>query len=721
MKLTQENIIKVLEVVARQGATTKEMLAALAQKKRRKAQLRKILKELTRCKICKKHNNRYYLEAQPESSSALAKATKKKPPYRSGKSKKNLATLGLVLYRSPHPVIYSLGQQKEMKIARGSLNTALHGDLVRYSLVRGKQGENEADIAELIERRITCLKGSVHSEKKGRLIFVPDNPHGPKQYRVHNSVDVKKDEQLAAWLDVSKQALNNRSAEGSVRLIPPGMPQSSPILSDILATNKIPKHFPESVINACRSLPNSVRYEKSSQREDLRELPFVTIDGEDAKDFDDAIYAVQEGQNYRIWVSIADVADYVSPGTAIDREAFCRGTSTYLPGLVFPMLPETLSNGLCSLKEGLNRKTVTNECLIDKRGKTIFSRVYPSLCRIACRLTYPAVDGLYESGTIKTRKGFPKMQEQLLLYREISFLLRKRRIKAGFIDFQLPETGFKYDRENRIIGLVKSHQSVAMQVIEQFMLLANENVAVFCEQHKLPIVWRNHSQPLPEKLKRLQNLLWNNKIKVSSLATGKDFNQVMELIKTVPEKDFLEYAMLRSMSLAVYETKRAGHFGIASEYYCHFTSPIRRYPDLLVHRALKNFFKDRQAQPIPDYVAATSSDRERLATGAERAATRFFKLYFLADRIGELFAAKICGFINAGIFVEIESPYVEGFVHFSTIRDDHYEFDEEHQCILGRENHTRFTIGKKLTVLLTRLDWGNLSPEFDWICWNDAL
>lgn len=721
MKLTQENVLKVLEATAGRGATAKEILAALAQKKRRKTQLRKILKELTKSNCCHKQNNRYYLEAHLQSALPAAKVSQRKAGNRHGKSRKNLATLGVVLFRSSSPVVYGFDKKKEWMVARDSLNVALHGDWVRFSLVRSKRGEQAASIIEVIERRINCLKGDVYSEKKGRWSFVPVIPHGPKQYRVLNLITLPKDQSCAAWLDLPQHALNNRNAEGTARLIPPDLPRNSPILNDILATNKIAQRFPDSVNKEGRALPKSVRLEADSRREDLRQLPFVTIDGEDAKDFDDAIYAQAEGEYYRIWVSIADVADYVFPGTAIDREAFCRGTSTYLPGLVFPMLPEALSNGLCSLKAGLNRKTVTNECLIDKRGKTVFSRVYPSMCRIACRLTYPAVDQLYETGTIRSRKVFPKLREQLLLYRDISQLLRKRRIRAGFIDFQLPETGFKYDRDNRIVDLLKVYQSASMQVIEQFMLLANENVAVFCEQQKLPIVWRNHAQPLPEKLKRLQHLLWNNKIKVSSLATGKDYNRVKEQIKTVPEKDFLEYAMLRSMSLAVYETKRAGHFGIGTEYYCHFTSPIRRYPDLLVHRALSNYFQERPAQPIPDYVAATASERERLATSAERAATRLFKLFFMVDRIGEEFTAKISGLISAGIFVELDLPYVEGFVHFSTIHDDHYEFDEQHQCILGKERHTRFTIGKKLTVLLTRLDWTNLSPEFDWICWKEAL
>lgn len=721
MKLSQQNVFRILEAVGDRGATSKEILVALAQKKKRKAQLRKLLKVLLKNKVCQKHNNRYYLV---NDSSAITKekaGRTTRSTVNTSRKKKSNHFLGQVFYRSRKFVIYSYTDAKEYNLVRAGDNGLLHGDLVIFNLRKSKQGEAAADVIELRDRRITGLKGKVHAEKKGRLVFVPNHPLGRREFDVTNKITLQKGHQAEAWLNIGSSILANRKPAGEVRLISEKSLYENPILENILIRNKIPTKFPRSVQAESQLFPNAVRVNKKDKREDLRGLPFLTIDGADAKDFDDAIYAKREGNNYRIWVSIADVASYVLPGSAIEREAFSRGTSTYLPGKAYPMLPEVLSNGLCSLKEGVNRQTLTCECLIDKNGKTKTCRIYESLNKIACRLTYSEVDTYFDTSKIKQKKGFESLNDQLTLYQEIAEILRKRRVNSGFINFHLPETRFHYDKKGNIVDLQKSYQTSAMKVIEQFMLLANENVAKFCAQNKLPIVWRNHPQPLPEKLDLLMKLFWNNKIKLATLSSGKDFNQAMELVKKSPQKDFLEYAMLRSMSLAVYETHRGGHFGIASEYYCHFTSPIRRYPDLLVHRAIKNHLSARKPVKIPEYVAATASDREKLSTAAERASHRFFKLYFMADRIGSFYQARISGMIHSGIFIEIDRPYVEGFVSFATVQDDHYEFDEERQCILGKDLKTKYTIGKRLKVLLTRLDWNNLSPEFDWICWSDQV
>lgn len=732
MKLNQENVFKFLETVSEKGATSKEILSALGQKSRKKAQLRKILKVLSRDKICFKNNNRYFLRepSEPTTPADHDPISKKRPlkkprpiiraeSERKTRNKNHL--LGKVIFENQGKSVYSFDFQKDFRLNKRDKEIYLHGDLVSFAIQKNRQSGEMATIVEMLRRRISCLRGDAHLEKKGRLVFFPDNKKGPRQYGVVNSVALGKNRQRKAWLDISKNTFHNRKPEGTVRLIDEENPQRSELLEEILATNNIPTRFPESVLKACQTLPQNVHFEAKDSRRDLRKYPFVTIDGEDAKDFDDAIYAEQEGENYRIWVSIADVAAYVPPGSVIDREAFSRGTSTYLPGIAYPMLPKALSNGICSLKEGVNRKTITCESVIDQKGKTLSFEVYPSFNKIACRLTYKKVDEFYETGQLKSRKIFPDLNQYLELYKTISRILRNRRIKAGFIDFCLPETKFVYDKEGQITDIFKIYQSVAMQVIEQFMLLANENVAKFCNRHKLPIIWRNHPPPQPDKLEKLKKLLWNNHIQVSSLKSGKDYNLLMKTIEDNPDKDFIETSMLRSMSLAIYETKRLGHFGIASEFYCHFTSPIRRYPDLMVHRALRNHFNGKKSYKIQEYIASTASDRERLATNAERSAVKFHKLWYMASYIGEIYEAKIVGMIHSGVFIEIEHPYVEGFVPFATIHDDLYEFDEDAVCIRGTRRKTRYTFGNKLQVLLTRLDWGNLSPEFDWICWRESV
>ncbi|MBU2512174.1 VacB/RNase II family 3'-5' exoribonuclease [bacterium] len=720
MKISQENIYRLLESAAERGLTVKEMLINMDQKKKRKAVVRKALSTLTKKKACYKRDNRYYLLDQPAKASRSIQKSAPVSLSKSNRSRKRRKNefIGIVICRNRSATLYSFDHQSEFNIVKSNIRDYLHGDLVRFSVSSENVEEKSASLLEIIDRKITQLKGNLHIGKKGKLVFKPNGEYVLREFNVTNSLTIKNEGE-PAWLEITSFSKDKKHPEGKARLIKEDDIYQNPVLENILIANKIPTRFPEKVLDASSLLSKDVRLNKNSARVDLRNLPFVTIDGEDAKDFDDAIYAVKEGEKYKIWVSIADVDQYVPQGSAIDKEAFCRGTSTYIPGKVFPMLPESLSNGVCSLKEGVNRNTLTCEMVVDKKGNTHSTKIYTSINKIACRLTYTAVDHYYATNWIKQRKSFQSLSAHLDLYREIMNILRKMRISKGFINFQLPETKFDYDKKNRITDISKVYQTEAMQVIEQFMLLANENVAQYCERHRIPIVWRNHPQPLPEKRKQLQNLLWNSNIKVTAMNSGKDYNVALDLVKNSPEKDYLEYSVLRSMSLAVYEIERKGHFGLSATHYCHFTSPIRRFPDLLVHRALKCYLKGKKPPVIPEYMAATSSGRERLATVAERSCSKFFKLDFMSDRIGDLFEVKITGFVHSGIFVEVDSPYVEGFVPLKTIFDDRYEYDEENQCIRGRKNRLKFKIGDRLKVMLTNLDIRNLSSEFNWICWQE--
>ncbi len=719
MKISQENIYRVLEGVSDKGATVREILAAMGQKKKRKTQLKKVLKLLSRNRVCYKRNNRYYLHDQPAPVSGRgSKRNHIHPNIRNGTTGKN-ENLGMIIGFGRNRVIHSFQDLVQYPISKGNLRDLLQGDVVRFAVISGKGAADSAGLVGLVERRVRHLKGILQTNRKGQVVFLAKSGGFKHKFNVTNSDRFKRISNTPAWLDLSGQVMNRSLPEGSARLIKDENDDLNRSLDEILTLNKIPSRFPPKVQKASLSHPKSVRFDPKAGRKDLRSFPFVTIDGEDARDFDDAVYAKQEGDHYRIWVSIADVDAYVPEGSLLDREAFCRGTSTYLPGKVYPMLPESISNGICSLKKGVNRKTLTCEILIDNQGKNHYCRIYTSMSRIACRLTYTAVDRFYETGFIKQAKSNSDLPDLLGVFRKTATLLRNKRTRAGYIDFQLPEPHFIFNNDNRIVAIEKEYQSEAMRVIEHLMLLANENVALYCQRNKIPIVWRNHAQPLREKREELSKLFWNRQIKISSLRTGRDYNKALEAIKNSKEKDFLEVAMLRSMSLAVYETENRGHFGIAFSHYCHFTSPIRRYPDLLVHRAIKKHLKGIKPDRIPDYMATTSSDRERLATAAERAAVKVYGLAFMSDRIGELFSARVSGLIHKGMFVEIESPYVEGFVPLFTIRDDNYEFDADLVCLYGRKSKNRISIGTRLQVLLTSLDWKNRTPEFDWICWQE--
>ncbi|MCP4295380.1 MAG: VacB/RNase II family 3'-5' exoribonuclease [Proteobacteria bacterium] len=498
-------------------------------------------------------------------------------------------------------------------------------------------------------------------------------------------------------------------------------PSEEKAILNVLWDHKVPQKFQKAILVDCDKFPRRVFYSKSDSRTDLRDLQFITIDGEDAKDFDDAIYGERQGTGYRIWISIADVAEYVRENSRIDKEAFARGTSVYIPGTVYPMLPEALSNHLCSLKAGVNRKTLTCEIVLDDQCEVKGTKIYESLVKIKHRLSYEQVDAFFETGDLQSRTDFSSLSNNILLYKEIAEKLSHKREKRGSINFSLPENKFVFDKQGKITDIKKSFQTLANRLVEQFMLEANENIGKFCDRNALPIMWRNHAHPMPEKTKDLKSLFWQYKQKLPKLETSFDFNKILSRIKNSVHKDILEYSLLRSMSQARYETERLGHFGLAATHYCHFTSPIRRYPDLVVHRALKNLIHDRKRGLLSANIPVHCSNREREAIKVERKVVKFKKALFMEDKVGNTYDLKVSGLNWNGIFVETSNPYVEGFIHLSAISDDHYKYNEENQTIEGKNTGKKITFGITLTGKLQRINWKNLSPEFSWVCWRRSF
>jgi ribonuclease R len=589
MKLTTENIHRLLLQSYPDGLTVKELLLASGQKKSKKTLARKCLKNLARKALCKKINNRYF---------TLTKITSRKnqpdtPQYRQGRTAKRST----------------------------------------YQPSKSKVIDEE------------------------RLIF------------------------------------------------------------NFLHKHKVGLKFPPSVLAECKKIPRKVYQLKSEPRVDLRDLKFITIDGEEARDFDDAIYAEKDGNGYKVWVTIADVAEYVLPESKLDKEAFARGTSVYLPDRVYPMLPEVLSNGLCSLKAGLNRKTLTCEIRLDENCKPVKTKIYESLVRIAQRLSYPQVDNFLQSGELEIRADKNYLEEKLLLYDEIAQKLASQRKLRGAINFTFPEDYFIFDNAGKVKDVKKKFQTRSNRLIEQFMLEANENIGKFCELNGLPILWRNHAPPPKTKIDDLKALFWHYREKVPKLTTGLDFNRVLAKVRSTPYRDILNYSLLRVMSQACYETHRIGHFGLAATHYCHFTSPIRRYPDLLVHRALKNHLHQRRENIIFEFVPLHCSRREREAVMVERKSSKLKKALLMQDKTGTNYPLKVSGLHWKGIFVEIEHPYVEGFLPYRTMEDDHYIYDETAQLVSGERKGRKISYGDSLNGTLQRIDWKNMCPEFSWNSW----
>ena len=721
MKITQQNIRMLLQTNAEKGLTENELLQRLNQKKKKQALLKKALARLIRTDQCLKLNQRYFL--QPKSPT---KPKRRKPTpeigqrSKSSRSKHPKTVNGVVLYKSNKQTVYSFSEDEEFDLDREHATNLFHGDLVRYKLMHSANNQSIAYITSVVERKIKTIIGKIKSSRKKQSIVAPINRiRFPWDFVTRSTLAKEMHPGDNIALAVTNYPGRNRLPEGKIIGRLSKNLFEMPAMNDILAQKRILTRFPEKVQKAAVKIPMRVVLKKTESRTDLRDIPFITMDGKDAQDFDDAIFAEKQQNKYRLWVSIADVADYVKPGTTIDNEAQMRGTSTYLPGAVFPMLPEMLSNGLCSLKTGLNRKTITCEMLIDESGKELEFKIYESMIRVSNRLTYEAVDEFYEIGSFTTGNSTSDLTEKLNLYRKIALVLEKKRKKRGAIEFNLAEAQYEYDKENNIVDIRKRFQTTARRVIEQFMLEANESVARYCQKNKIPIVWRNHPPPLQSNINGLKQLLRRTNFGKPRLRTSKDYNLLLKESSKTEIGERLSYRLLRSMTIAVYDTRCQGHFGLAAPTYCHFTSPIRRYPDLLVHRALKNHWAGRKSGMIGSNLTEYLTDREKLSAAAERASEKLAKTVFMARYVGDVFDVKIISFQWNGLYVEIDHPYVEGFVPLKTIWEDTYAYDERIDSIVGSKNRNKVRIGKRFKAILTQLDLRHFYPELEWLCWID--
>ena len=721
MKITQRNIRMVLLSASEKGLTEKDILSALNQKKRKLSSLKKALFRLTKSDQCIRLDNKYFILSKSKTKPTRKKHSElsNKPLSANGK-KRSKSPNGIVIYNNTGPFVYSFADNICFNLDTDHAKNFFHGDTVRFRLLDPQTDRPIAYVTRIVERKILFLVGTLKSGQKKRPTFVPNSRHRyPGEFHLRaqpakNSLSTDR-----ILLSITQYPSPSSIGEGTITTALSDRFLDMPIMTDILARDKILTRFPSKVLKAADRIPQRVILRKSDTRKDLRHIPFVTIDGRDAMDFDDAIFAETTHTGYKIWVSIADVADYVKAGTETDTEAQIRGCSTYLPGTVYPMLPEILSNELCSLKEGVNRKTITCEIVLDEKATPKNFKIYESIIRVSNRLTYEIVDEFFSTGKIKTKNPSPNLAERLNLFQEISSKLELKRNRRGAIEFDLPETQFDYDARNHIIDIKKRFQTPARRVIEQFMLEANENVAEYCLLNKLNILWRNHPPPLSSKIKELKQLIPRNSFSKNRLNTSREFNLLLKESFSTGFRSRIEYQMLRSMSLAVYDTENKGHFGLAARNYCHFTSPIRRYPDLLVHRTLKNHWAKRRSQKIVSHLAEQLTDREKSSASAERAAEKLAKTTFMAGHIGDLFNVKIVSFQWNGLFVEIEHPYVEGFVNLKTILDDSYEYNERHGCIIGRKHGKKIGLGVGFKAILTKLDMRYLCPELDWLHWHD--
>lgn len=475
-------------------------------------------------------------------------------------------------------------------------------------------------------------------------------------------------------------------------------------ISKIIREFKLPEAFPKRVEEEALRLPEEITKEKEG-RVDLRGETIVTIDGETARDFDDAVSVTLNPKGgFILRVSIADVSHYVRPGSAIDREAFQRGTSTYFPDRVIPMLPERLSNGLCSLVPHEDRLAFTAEMEFDEQGRRQKSRFYKSIIRSAARLTYTKVRKILVDRDEALRSEYRNLLADLERMGGLAEKMQEIRRKRGSLDFDLPEPLIELDlEEGKIDRIVKAERNMAHRLIEEFMIAANEAVAEFITERSLPMIYRVHGEPDPEKTRDFAVMLNNlgYGVKLGKRVSPQVFSRIIEVIRGKPEERLVNTLLLRTMKRAVYDTRNVGHFGLASKCYTHFTSPIRRYPDLAVHRILQELqAADGGKAPARalQQVAAQSSFQERASMKAEWASRDLASTLFMRNKIGKTFDGIISNVTKFGFFVELLAFFIEGLVSLRSLGDDYYIYNEKSHLLVGRRKKRKFQIGNPVTI-----------------------
>ena len=655
-----------------------------------------------------------------------------------------------------HPIE---GLRGDVYIPRESAQAAMHGDRVVVHIARiERDGRADGEIVKVLRRAHQTVVGEFHVRKRGNFVAPHDErirqwiqiPAGmelPSQALNRDRVGVapvgvKSPEDLDGMVvnvEILEFPEDGEQAVGRVIEIL-GRPDDFGVDVEIMIRkHHIPHHFPPQVLEQAQSFSNVIREDELAGRHDYRALDIVTIDGETARDFDDAVWVDRlPNGHYALQVHIADVSHYVKPGSPIDEEAFVRGTSVYFPDRAVPMLPLELSTEICSLKPNVDRLVLSVELEIDRRGDIIAQRFGRGVIRSAERMTYTDVHALLE-GDAALRERYSRLIDRFELMRELALVLNQKRIRRGAIDFDMPEPLIEFDEFGEMAGVTRSPRNIAHRLIEEFMLSANEAVASHLEQADIASIFRIHEKPDPKrvmefeeiathfgyslgigalpvkrfrtqpmrrrdgKMVRKEIVIADDSVAVSS----RNYQKLIAQIEGKPEERILSYLMLRSLKQARYSAENKGHFALAATSYTHFTSPIRRYPDLIVHRLLEASFRGKKDLIGPErleLIAHDCSETERRAADAERELVEWKKARFMEDKVGDEFHGLITSTTRFGFFVELENLFVEGLVPIDTLPGDRYMYQENTRKIVGQRTRREFRIGDTVNVLLERVD-----------------
>ena len=587
------------------------------------------------------------------------------------------------------------------------MSKVLHRDRALVRVVGlDRKGRREGAIVEVLERANSRVVGRVLVEH-GITVVVPENRRINQDILVTPEKKSKAQAGQVVIVEIIEQP--NRHSQPIGRIVEVLGNYADPGMEIEIALRKhdLPFEFSAKVVEETKALPLKVKKSEWDGRKDLRDLPLVTIDGETARDFDDAVFAEKKGRGWRLVVAIADVSHYVRPGMALDREAMDRGNSVYFPRRVIPMLPEKLSNGLCSLNPDLERLAMVCDMDINASGEIKGYTFYPAVFQSKARLTYNQVWSWLSAAAVPETDTHRELQPQLQALYALFQILLKARHKRGAIDFETIETMMLFNDQGKIDNIVPVFRNDAHRLIEECMLAANVCASAFLEQHKQTCLYRIHEGPTPEKLENLRSFLkeFGLGLPGGDSPTAKDYAALLEKIKPRPDAQLLQTAMLRSLRQAMYSPDNVGHFGLSYEHYTHFTSPIRRYPDLLVHRSIKSVLEGARYTPGKwDEIGLHCSMTERRADEATRDVNNWLKCFYMRDRIGEEFEGTISAVVPFGVFVALDSVYVEGLVHVSELGEDYFQYDNTKHLMLGERTGKRYRLGDRLHVKLVRTD-----------------
>jgi ribonuclease R len=600
----------------------------------------------------------------------------------------------------------------DLFLSEKEMHKAFHGDIVIASVIGvDRKGRREGMVVEVLQHTNQKILGRLYFED-GLAWVQPNNNKIAQDVFIPNDGILNAVESQIVMVEIIHQPTKRSSAIGKiVEIVGDYMAPGMEIDAAIHAYG-IPNEWNNDVITELNKIPDEVTQAELEQRKDIRSLPLVTIDGADSKDFDDAVFAKPRKKGWRLVVAIADVSNYVKIASALDKEAYERGNSVYFPQKVIPMLPEKLSNEMCSLNPNVDRLCMVCDMAIDEDGKLEKTKFYDAVMHSHARMTYNEVHDILTNDKSEYRKTYKKLVKNIEDLNGLYKVLKKARVTRGALEFETTETSIVFDDNRKIKEIVPVHRNEAHKLIEECMLMANVATAKYLKRHKMPMLYRVHEKPSAEKLSKLRTFLgdFGLVLEGGDEPNALDYAAVAQKVKGESHAHLVETVMLRSMNQAMYQPDNKGHFGLNYEHYAHFTSPIRRYPDLLIHRAIrfawekqgieKFAYSEKNMQSFGEHCSGT----ERRADEVTRDAVTFLKCEYLSHRLGEEYEAVVTAATNFGLFVELDPLYVEGLVHITELGEDYFHYDASRHCLKGERTGKVYQIGDKLKVQVAQVN-----------------